>query len=207
MSRNRYNQLRIQQLASGTWEPWADVAKVQEHIAYLRTFGASWEAIGHAAGVGAMTVWDAANSGRRIKTEVGTKILSVEPGDITHGRVTANGSKWMLRSLIALGHSEIRMARATGLNHETINQIVRGISRTTDRETVAKITELWRKWWDKVPTPGTTKFEKRAITVALNRAKRYNWPTPANLEVGMLEDPDYVPTGKWLPATGTGRVA
>ncbi|MGI8447111.1 MAG: helix-turn-helix domain-containing protein, partial [Streptosporangiaceae bacterium] len=51
-----YRRRRARQIAYGRWEPWARAAPVREHVRALRQTGASYRAIGQAAGVSPMTV-------------------------------------------------------------------------------------------------------------------------------------------------------
>src|SRR5262249_16382813 len=72
-----YSRDRARQMARGTWQPWADPAQVRDHIARLLQTG-TFQAVGRAARVGEMTVWEIAHGARpAIKQETAAALLAV----------------------------------------------------------------------------------------------------------------------------------
>lgn len=106
-----YVRWRARQIAYGRWEPWADAGPARQHVRVLRAGGASYQAIGHAAGVGAMTVHHLLNGCRatgepapdRISAVCSRRLLAVTPTGAVGCRRGACGSKLRLRMAIASG--------------------------------------------------------------------------------------------------------
>jgi len=176
---------------------------VRAHVLKLRVAGGTYEAIGCAAGIGAMTVHGIAN-GRRLKVQadVARRLLSVTEDDVCSSHPSPNGSMWRLRALVAMGHSCTRMASATGIPPATLRRIVRAEALTITPELRQSVTALFDTWWDKAP-PRRTRQEKLAAHSARSRAAQNNWPCPAGLDEDELDQPGYRPRCGWLPATGT----
>ena len=55
-----YHRHRARQIAAGAWQPWADPAPVRDHVQNLLQ-AATFQAVGDAAAVGPMTVWEIAH--------------------------------------------------------------------------------------------------------------------------------------------------
>ena len=176
----------------------------REHVLKLRAAGGSYEAIGRAAGIGAMTVHGIAN-GRRLKVQadVARRLLTVTEGDVCPLHLSPNGTMWRLRALVAMGHSCTRMASATGIPPATLRRIVRGEALTITPDRRQAVIALFDAWWYKAP-PCRTRPEKLAAQNARRRAALNNWPCPAGLDEDQLDQPGYRPRCGWLPATGTG---
>ena len=175
----------------------------REHVRKLRAAGGAYEAIGRAAGIGAMTVHGIAN-GRRLKVQadVSRRLVTVTEDDVCRLHHSPNGTMWRLRSLLAMGHSCTRMATVTGVPPATLRRIVRGEALTITPELRQSVTALFDEWWDKAP-PRRTRQEKIAAHNARRRAALHNWPCPAGLDEDELDQPGYRPRCGWLPATGT----
>jgi hypothetical protein len=198
-----YNRKRARQIAHGTWQPWADPAPVRDHIHRLLQT-ATFQAVGEAAQVGPMTVWEIAHGTRPvIKTETAQALLAIQPADLRPPRMAANGSAWRLRSLIAMGHTTGRITTALGTSTNTVEALVRGERATVTTALAGDISRLFDAWWDKQP-PRATRGEKTAACKALQRAAIHNWPCPAALDEAELDQPGYKPTGRWRYARGTG---
>jgi len=176
----------------------------REHVLKLRAAGGTYEAISHAAGIGAMTVHGIVK-GRRLKVQadVARRLLTVTEDDVCRLHPSPNGTVWRLRALVAMGHSCTRMATATGIPPATLRRIVRGEALRIAPDLRQSVTELFGAWWDKAPPCGTRQ-EKLAAHSARRRAVLNNWPCPAGLDEDELDQPGYRPRCGWLPATGTG---
>jgi hypothetical protein len=123
---------------------------------------------------------------------------------VTETSFDANGSMWRLRSLVAMGHSGRRLARALGMREDRVRRLLRGQTKIIDRRTFLNVYYLFEAWWDKRP-PARTRTEKAAITIAYQTAARNRWPTPANLDEPELDrEPGYRPKPGWKHGTGVG---
>ena len=198
-----YDRNRARQIARGTWHPWADPAQARDHVTKLLETG-TFRAIGKAAHVGQMTVWEIANGARPvIKAETAEALLAVTPADVQPQRADANGSVWRLRSLMAMGHTSGRITRALGAPSHIIEPLIRGERATITPALRTDINRLFDAWWDKQP-PRQTAAQKTAACKALQRAAVHNWPCPAAMDEDELDLPGYKPAGRWRYAQGTG---
>ena len=177
---------------------------VREHVLKLRAAGGTYESIGLAAGIGAMTVHGIANAGRpTVQAEVAHRLLALSQAGIGRSRPSPGGIMWRLRALVAMGHTCSRMAAATGIRPATLRRIVRGEALTISPDLQQVVTALFDAWWDKTP-PQRTRREELAASNALKRAARNDWPCPAGLDEDELDQPGYQPQCGWRYARGTG---
>jgi transcriptional regulator with XRE-family HTH domain len=196
-----YNRRRGKLITAGRWNPWADPGPVRARVELFRSYGASWEAIGKATGVGHMTIWALMNGKDRIRHATARRILSVSPADLGLTRIPAGGAMWRLRSLVAMGHSLARVARALGLDADALSRVLNGDNATINVCLAARIEQLWSAWWDRRP-PVRNGHERAAATKARTRAAAENWPCPAALDEDELDLPGYRPRHGWRPAAG-----
>jgi hypothetical protein len=190
----------------GGERPWADPAPVRDHVHRLLQ-AATFQAIGDAAGVGQMTVWEIAHDIRpAITTRTARALLAIQPADITPPRAAANGPMWRLRSLIAMGHATGRITAALAAPAHVIEPLIRGDRATITTTLAGDIGRLFEAWWDKQP-PQHTPAEKAAASKARHRAARNNWPCPAALDEDDLDQPGYRPSARWRHALGSGIAA
>jgi len=166
-----------------------------EHLLKLRAAGGTYEAIGRAAGIGAMTVHGIAN-GRRLKVQadVARRLLTVTEDDVCRSHPSPNGTMWRLRALVAMGHSCTRMAWAAGLPPATLRRIVRGEAITVTPEVRQAVLELFGAWVGKDATvphpPGEARRPQRAQTrcaeqLAMSGRARRGRTRPAQLPPAM----------------------
>lgn len=182
---------------------WADPALVRDHVHRLLQ-AATFQAVGDAAGVGPMTVWEIAHGTRpAITTRTARALLAVQPAGINPPRAAANGPMWRLRSLIAMGHATGRITAALAAPAHLIEPLIRGDRATIPTTLAGDIGRLFEAWWDKQP-PQHTPADKAAASKARHRAARNNWPCPAALDEDELDQPGYQPTARWRSARGTG---
>jgi hypothetical protein len=200
------NRDRARQTAAGTWQPWADPAPVRDHVTGLLQ-ASTFQAVGRAAQVGEMTVWEIAHGARpAIKHQTAAALLAIQPSDLHPQRAAANGGMWRLRSLVAMGHTTGRLAAALGAPRHVIEPLIRGERATITTALGEDIHRLFDAWWDKRP-PRRTPAQKAAACNALQRAAVHNWPCPAALDEDELDLPGYQPTARWRYARGTGIAA
>jgi len=178
-------------------------APIRAHVLKLRSAGASWQAIGSAAGVGAMTVFDVMHRNRRVSKVTAEALLAVTPHDLACPRVDANGAMLRLRSLQAMGHGSARVARVIGCHEQTIQRVVSGRARTISAELHRGIAVVFAAWWDKTP-PERTPAERAAAKAARHRAVERDWCQGAALDERLLDTPGYRPRTGYRPAAGTG---
>jgi hypothetical protein len=176
---------------------------VREHVRRLRARGGSYEAIAHAAGLGAMTVHAVMNSDTWILPSTADALLAVTAGGLELRRIDAGSTRLRLRSLVAMGHGSARLARALGVHPETVQRLVRGEAPTVNPELHARVSGLFDAWWDKRP-PECTRHEQAAAETARRRAERNDWCCPMALDEDQLDEPGYQPLAGWRPAIGTG---
>ena len=117
--------------------------------------------------------------------------------------VDAGGTTWRLRSLVAMGHSAIRIATALHVRTDTVQKLLRGEVALLGTDLRNLACQLWNAWWDKCP-PETTRGERQAAIAARRRAERNNWCAPAGLDEDLLDQPGYRPFSSYRPAIGTG---
>src|SRR5262249_2450270 len=199
-----YRQRRAQAMARGTWQPLAsDSERVREHVRLLRKSGASYQAIGEAAGISAMAVHALANGTGRVSTRTADALMGLTPSRLNPSRVPALGTTRRIRALVAMGHSQARISRALGCHPDTVNHLARGPVPPVRADLQADAEQLYSAWWDKRP-PERTPHERTAAEAARRRAQREGWCTGAGLEDERISDPSYVPQASWRRAEGTG---
>ena len=176
---------------------------VREHVRRLRARGGSYEAIAHAAGLAAMTVHATMNSDTWILPSTAQALLAVTAEDLDARRIDAGGTRLRLRSLIAMGHSAARLARAADVHPETIQKLIRGETTTVNPDLRDQVWSVFDAWWDKRP-PETSRDERAAAEAARRRAERNAWCCPMALDDEQLDVPGYQPQAGWRPAAGTG---
>jgi hypothetical protein len=197
---------RARPVTPSTGQRWADPAPVRDHLATLLQTG-TFQAVGQAAHLGPMTVWEIAHGTRpTIRYGTARALLAVQPGDLRPLRVDATGSRWRLRSLVAMGHTTGRLAAALGVPGHRIEPLLRGQRATVTAALRDDITRLWDAWWDKQP-PRRTPAQKAAAGKARHRAAGHNWPCPAALDEDQLDRPGYQPSARWRYGRGTGTAA
>jgi hypothetical protein len=190
----------------GSGRPWTDPAPVRDHVHRLLQ-AATFQAVGDAARVGQMTVWEIAHGTRpAITTRTARALLAVQPADISPPRVPANGPMWRLRSLIAMGHATGRITVALAAPAHVIEPLIRGDRATITTALREDIGRLFEVWWDKQPSQRTP-AERAAASKARHRAARHGWPCPAALDEDELDQPGYQPSARWRHAQGSGIAA
>lgn len=199
-----YRQQRARAIAQGTWQPLAtDPEPVREHVRQLREGGASYHAIGEAAGVSAMTVHTLVNGTGGVTVRTAEALMQLTSARLNPPRVPALGTTRRIRALVAMGHSQARISRALGCDPNTVKHLARGTVATVRVDLRADAERLYRAWWDKRP-PERTGYQRAAAEGARRRAQRAGWCTGAGLDDERISDPSYVPQASWRRAEGTG---
>ena len=132
-----------------------------------------------------------------------TTVMALTSSVMPRDPVDSGGTRLRLRALHVMGHSSARIARAVGVDPQTIRDLVRGDTTTVSPQLRDAITAVYDAWWDK-RAPVRTPAERRAATAARKRAIRGNWCAAAALDDDLLDTPGYQPAWGWKPATGTG---
>jgi hypothetical protein len=183
-------------------QPSPSPSPAQEQVRRLRECGRSYRSIAATAGLAPATVHYLA-SGRPATPYTSTALLAATDAIVPCYRVDAGGTRLRLRALHVMGHGSARIARATGVDPETIRELVRGDTTTISPKLRDTITAVYDAWWDKRP-PARTPAQRGAATAARNRAIAGNWCAAAALDDDLLDTPGYRPHWGWKPATGTG---
>jgi DNA-binding CsgD family transcriptional regulator len=181
----------------------ADPEPVREHVRQLRSSGASYQVIGEAAGVSAMTVHALISGTGRVSAHTADALMRLTPSRLDPPRVPAMGTARRIRALVAMGHSQARISRALGCHPDTVNHLARGTVATVRADLHADTEQLYSAWWDKRP-PERTPHERAAAEAARRRAQRAGWCTGAGLDDERISDASYVPQVSWRRADGTG---
>ncbi len=147
-------------------------------------------------------IWAIGNTYTQMPPATAVKLQSLTADDLKGYRWDATGSRLRLRSLVAMGHSAARIARALGRDGGSVRAVLR------DQETVSycfreSCIKLWECWWDKTP-PVNNGAQRAAMTKARQMAERKGWCCPAALDEDELDYPGYMCLARWLPATGSG---
>ncbi len=117
--------------------------------------------------------------------------------------VDAIGTRLRLRALVAMGHSQARIARALGQPDWIISRVINGVIREVSPDLRADAVVLYDAWWCLRP-PETTRPERVAAVAARARARRCGWCTAAGLDDDELDVPGYRPRSTYRPAEGVG---
>jgi plasmid maintenance system antidote protein VapI len=118
-----------------------------------------------------------------------------------HGVLNANGARWRLRALVAMGHSPQAIADAMGVSLNSVKPLITGQRRGVTPELRERAVEIFEAWWNLTP-PQETREQRITATKMRQRAERENWPTG----MGLAEpDPDYTP--RRVPEQPAARVS
>ncbi len=115
----------------------------------------------------------------------------------------AIGTRLRLRALVAMGHSQARIARALGQSDWLISRIITGAQRAVPLQLRTDALALYDAWWDRRP-PERTAAERKAAAAARARAKRGKWSQPLGLDDEHVDSPGYRPRCTYRPAEGVG---
>ncbi len=204
-----YVRRRARQIAYGRWEPWADAGPAREHVRVLRASGTSYQAIGEAAGVGAMTVHHLLNGCQaagqpapdRISASCSRRLLAVTRAGEGGCRRDACGSRRRLRALVALGHSPASLARLAGMSQQRMRRLLRGQVQSVSAADFAGVCCLYSRLWNRLPSERTPR-EQATAEAARRRAETAGWPPPMALDDDRIDDPAYRPRIAWRRAAG-----
>ena len=206
--RQDYARWRARQIAYGKWEPWAPAGPVREHVQALRRRGASFRAIGRAAGVSPATVHRLLHGEParcravpdRIHAAEARRLLAVTPA--AAGRAAARrdpaGTRRRLRALTALGHPAVSLAARLGVAPGTVRDLVSGHAGSVSPALHHAVAALYDEAWDQPPGERTG-AQRRAAAAARARAARSGWPPPMGLDDDQIDDPGYRPRTQWRP--------
>ena len=179
-----------------------DAAALYDHLLGLRSQGALWEAIADAGQISTEEIWNIGTTYTQMPPATAFKLGSLTGDDLKSYQWDATGSRLRLRSLVAMGHSPARIARALRCDAGSVRKVLRG-QETVSYSFRQECVQLWECWWDKTP-PVNSKAQRAAMTKARQMAERENWCCPAALDEDEMDYPGYVCVARWLPATGSG---
>jgi hypothetical protein len=127
-ARAAYDRRRQMMMTAGTWQPFTDLATVQEHVRALSDIGMGQRQVAALAGVERKTVRDIASGIRhdpgrgnppmtKVRTETATKILAVplDPMAASDGTYIDGTLTWeRIDALLAAGYTKARISEAIG---------------------------------------------------------------------------------------------
>lgn len=196
---NERNNARLRARKAGTYTGLIDATPARQHLNLLLQADMSADAIARAAGISVHSVLDILrpNSTKRrgkrhrIIPAVAAKILAVQPGNRTSGRVDATGTIRRVQALVALGWPVSHIASRAGLSDENSSYILRRprVYTGTAQAVAAVYDELRRK------RPEKNGVTNAHVAVAKNRAARNKWAPPKywDQHPGAIDDPDFEP--------------
>jgi len=206
--RHNYARWRARQIAYGKWEPWAPAAPVREHVQALRREGASFRAIGRAAGVSPTTVHRLLHGEParcravpdRMHAAEARRLLAVTQAaaERAAARRDAAGTRRRLRALTAVGHPAVSLAARLGVAPRTVRDLAAGQAGSVSPAMHRAVAALYDEIWDQPPDEHTG-AQRRAAAAARARAARNGWPTPMGLDDDQIDAPGYRPRANWRP--------
>jgi hypothetical protein len=196
----------------------SDIELVQAAIEHKRKAGASLESLAESAGVGLTTIQEIV-AGRRPKIRQETADLLLAPTPVKEGKrsIPANGTRWRLRGLTAMGHASGQLAadlsEITGrpVLQESLNVLLRDAdkngAKVVSPDLRDAVKQVYAAKWNKRPDESAL-TRHRTAQMARARAQREGWPQPMALDDDRIDRPDYAPkyNQPWMPAEGTGTV-
>jgi hypothetical protein len=209
-----YTRRRARQIAYGRWEPWADAGPVRDHVRRLREGGASYSAIGSAAGVSSMTVHKLVNSSRhrgcrelpdRVGAAQARRLLAVTTAGCGQWR-NACGSRRRLQALVALGHPPSVLASQLGISSPCMRRLLKAETQRVNISFHDRASALYRFLWDQLPSEASGR-ERHAAERARNLAGTGGWPPPMALDDDRIDDPAYRPRIAWRRAAGVAGLS
>lgn len=184
------------------------IDEVRAHVGRLRAeHKGTWRGIAQAAGISPMTLHGFMSGKQASITEGSARaLMDVGPADLSPAAfMDANGAKWRLRALVAMGHSAASIAAGAGTDVDAVRDLIRGDAGQVSRRSEARYREVYAAWWDRTP-PARSYHEHAAVTRQLSRAAREGWPTGMALDDDELDQPGYSPgRRRWLRAQGRGE--
>ncbi|MFC8272335.1 hypothetical protein ACFUJR_07285 [Streptomyces sp. NPDC057271] len=193
---NDYTRNRYRQVGYGTWQGLVDAAPVQQHIADLRSAGASIPSIAKAAHVSTATLARILYGERgqrpnpRMRAESASAILAVraEMCAIPDGaKVDATGTRRRLQALVAMGWSFTALGPHIGIHNRPLGDMARA-----DRVTAGsarKVRTAYKRLILLTPEQGGV--HSQACALARRVAAREGWALPGAWDD--IDDPSCVP--------------
>lgn len=169
--------------------PLVDADPVREHVRTCQAAGMSPAAIARSAGVSASTLSRIMRLRIvRLQAPVADRILAVQP----RRPVSAIGLTRRVRALAARGWSVTQIARAGGLNLDTVKEYRRGTVLAPKPRAVAGILTAYAQLSMATP-PERTRWERNAVAGVRTRAARAAWAVPLQWDDEEIDDPSAQP--------------
>lgn len=131
-----------------------------------------------------------------IATDLAARILAARPTvSIVEERtsVSAVGTIRRVQALIAIGHSLLSIAEASGITKTALGHIVNHSHETITARNARSVANVYADWSEQ---PGT-------FARSRNRARDLGWPPPAAWDDDTIDDPTALP--EWTGYCGTDR--
>ncbi len=197
---------RDKAIAEGRWEPWADAAKVREHVQRIHTeTGLGYGAIGELSGAGQATVKDliygnpakGRGPSQVIRTWRAKKLLAFWPtlDQLPDLALTeSTGTRRRLEALMWLGFSAKFLAPELGLHPDEVSRLRR---RTLVRAATARrMREVYAVYSKRAPSGSPMSLMKTR-----EFADKHQFAPPAAWDDTTIDDPDARPGWKAVRCT------
>lgn len=203
MSRAAYTRHRTRQIAYGRWQPYVDAEPARQHLRTLQAIGIGTPRVADLSGLSHATLTDIL-AGRprlgrgpcqKIRPATEARILAI-PADpeiaAPRAYIDATGTIRRLQALVAVGWSQVRLARALGINRPNFTRFM---AQDKVRVTTAQaVRDLYARLWD-APPPAGTGYERNGRRIALRYAASRGWVPPAAWDDDEIDSPNARPHG------------
>jgi hypothetical protein len=192
LQKNAAQRRRRRLIAYGRWEaPLVDPTRAREHVAYLRQWGLSYDAVSHLAGLSEGMVEQICLPGHNayrhtIRRETEQAILSAafDLDDLLdHFQVDICGTQRRIRALRRIGWPQEYIASRLGISSSVVGQLLGPQYRYVGVGRARAIRDLYAELHMKL---GPSQF---SVTWAANRG----WPPPWAWDDETIDHPDTEP--------------
>ncbi|WHT20964.1 hypothetical protein N8J89_07835 [Crossiella sp. CA-258035] len=203
MSRAAYTRHRTRQIAYGRWQPYVDAEPARRHLRALQAVGIGTPRAAELSGISA-SVLVAILVGQpclgrgprqKIRPATAAKILAIPVTPEVAAPcalIDSTGTIRRLQALVAIGWSQVRLARELGVNRGNFVGLMNRGQVTV--ATAAAVRSLYSRLWD-APPPAETGFERNGRRIALKHAADRGWVPPAAWDDDEIDDPKACPRG------------
>lgn len=193
---SEYTRERYRKIGYGTWKPYVDAQPVREHIAALRSAGASTPSIAKAAGVSTATLgrilygWNGSRPDARMRRESAAALLAVRSEDclIANGAlIDATGTRRRIQALVAMGWSFTALSPEIGIHSRPLGDMAR--TKWVTAGSARKVKTAYKRLLHFTPEQCGVHSQARAL--AKRVAAREGWVPPGAWDD--IDDPACVP--------------
>jgi hypothetical protein len=197
-----YKKWREWLIETGRWAALVPAEPVREHIRRLERAGMGRDQLAQRSGISVggiqkIMLGQRGKLARSVRSATAAAIAAVEPeAGVAPSRVVVDGlgARRRLESLTAMRWTGKLLAGQTGLNENTIKQIMHGGPVSVATEEAVKT--AYARLWDKRPIERTS-YERVNGDRAASRARANGWAPPAAWAPGELDRPRGEPDPGW----------